>query len=90
MQAGHFGDFSSATIIGKVFYVYSMSQDAIDDDKELIRLYSQEFGRVECTDGITRTGRILRNKKKLFKRRLEAEISSRMAQEQCKVYYTEI
>lgn len=48
----------------RVIYIYNRSQEAIDSDEVLIRVYKGIWGDLDKTDGITRVGRLLRSDKR--------------------------
>jgi hypothetical protein len=75
------------TMVARVSFVYSRHQDAVDDDAFLLMWYRHHFQSTrDAEDGIKRTGRALRQKKK-FTRSIMAEKYSRQQQEQKRQQY---
>lgn len=77
------------TMILRCNYIYTISQEAVDSDEELVSIYERIFEKLSIhgINSLCRTGRKLRNTDKIHKRSEYAEQRSRQQQEQFRNRY---
>lgn len=87
---GTYGRFHPSSMVGKVHYIYSRSQRAIDEDEYLVQYYEQLFGELQRTSSVERCGRLLRNTLRLFTRSVTKRLMDKRYSKHYSTHYVQL